>query len=58
MFIQISARRYPIAAIFVSQIFQLSNRSELKHACLSDIQVQKVTNLEEGDNIPGHYQPP
>jgi hypothetical protein len=32
--------------------------AELKGACLSDVQVQKITRLEEGDNIPGHYQQP
>jgi hypothetical protein len=32
--------------------------AELKGACLSDVQVQKITKLEEGDSIPGHYQQP
>ncbi|WP_017529068.1 hypothetical protein [Pseudomonas fluorescens] len=32
--------------------------SELKDARLSDVQVQKRTKPEEGDDIPGHYQQP
>lgn len=31
---------------------------ELKDARLSDVQVQKRTRPDEGDNIPGHYQQP
>jgi len=31
---------------------------ELKDAHLSDVQVQKRTKPDEGDNVPGHYQQP
>lgn len=31
---------------------------ELQGTRLSDVQVQKRTKPEEGDNIPGHYQQP
>ncbi|MFG6205906.1 hypothetical protein [Pseudomonas retamae] len=31
---------------------------ELKDARLSDVQVQKRTKPDEGDNVPGHYQQP
>lgn len=31
---------------------------ELEGTKLTDIQVQKRTKPEEGDNIPGHYQQP
>jgi hypothetical protein len=30
----------------------------LSGAGLCDVQVQKITKLEEGDSIPGHYQQP
>jgi hypothetical protein len=32
--------------------------SELRDAQLSDVQVQKRTKPDEGENIPGHYQQP
>ncbi|MBV4484057.1 hypothetical protein HU727_000475 [Pseudomonas sp. SWRI153] len=31
---------------------------ELKAATLSDVQVQKRTRHDEGNNTPGHYQQP
>lgn len=31
---------------------------EFKDIELTDVQVQKRTKPEEGDNIPGHYQQP
>lgn len=31
---------------------------ELRDARLTDVQVQKRTKPDEGDNIPGHYQQP
>ncbi|OKA19219.1 hypothetical protein BOH74_18730 [Pseudomonas versuta] len=31
---------------------------ELRDASLTDVQVQKRTKPDEGDNIPGHYQQP
>jgi hypothetical protein len=41
-----------------AQALLKQNFPELKDASMSDVQVQKRTKPEEGDNIPGHYQQP
>lgn len=41
-----------------AQALVKQNFPELKDANMSDVQVQKRTKPEEGDNVPGHYQQP